>query len=149
MTRFLRRPRADRRLLALAAVLHVVVAIGVRMLPFRRVRRVLAWFGAAARRPSSIEHVDARAVLAVRAVAARLPGGTCLTDALVAQCLLARYGCETTLCFGVTRIPPAGRRFDAHAWLERDGATVIGARDIRYYPLQHSQLRCGPSPSAR
>ena len=99
-------------------------------------------------RPGAIEDVDARVVQAVRTVAAWLRGANCLTEALVAQCLLSRYQCETTLCFGVARDQPAGRPFDAHAWLERRGAGLIGARAVVYDPLRHPS-RCASSPSPR
>ena len=42
LTRFPGTSRADQRMLALAAVLYGVVAIAIRVLPFGRVRRVLA-----------------------------------------------------------------------------------------------------------
>ena len=77
-----------------------------------------------------------------------LPGATCLTEALIAGVLLRRSGCETTLCFGVSGAAPAGRPFDAHAWLERCGVTVIGARAIAYDPLA-SPHRCVSSPLPR
>ena len=149
LARFLRQSRADQRLLALAAVLHALVAIAVRLLPFGRVQRLLAAVAAIGPRPREVAHVDARVAQAVSTVAALLPGANCLTEALVAQCLLARYGRETTLCFGVARHRTDDRPFDAHAWLERGGATVIGARALRYDPLHPPHSRCGPSPLPR
>lgn len=149
LARFLRTSRADRRLLARAAVLQLLAAIAVRVLPFGRVQRLLAFSAAIGPRPGDVDHADARVVQAVQTVASHLPGANCLTDALVAQCLLARYGRETTLCFGVARQRPDARPFDAHAWLECGGATVIGARGIRYDPLQPCHSRCGPSPLPR
>jgi hypothetical protein len=149
LARFLGKSRADRRLLARAAVLQSVAAIAVRVLPFGRVQRLLASTAAIGPLPADLDQVDARVVQAVHAVARHLPGANCLTDALVAQSLLARYGRETTLCFGVARHRPDDRPFDAHAWLECGGATVIGARGIRYDPLQPPDRRCGPSPLPR
>ena len=148
LTTFLRKSRADQRMLALAAVLHVVVAIAVRVLPFGPVRRLLGHAAALGPRPRDVDAVDARVVQAVRTVASWLPGANCLTEALVAQCLLARYQHETTLCFGVARIRPAGRPFDAHAWLERRGSGLIGARAIVYDPLRPPN-RCVSSPPSR
>ena len=144
---FVRKSRADRRMLAHAGVLYAVVAVAVRVLPFGRVRRILGRIAALGPRPRGVENADARVVQAVRTVASVLPGANCLIDALVAQCLLARYQCETTLCFGVSRIHPAGRPFDAHAWLERGGSGLIGSRAIDYDPLRHPS-RCVPSPSS-
>ena len=153
LARFLRHSRAERRLLALAAVLHALVAIAVRLVPFGRVQGLLAAVAAIGPRPRKVAHfdahLDARVAQAVSTVAAFLPGANCLTEALVAQCLLARYGRETTLCFGVARHRTDDRPFDAHAWLERGGATVIGARAIRYDPLHPPHSRCGPSPLPR
>ena len=149
LTAFLRKPRADRRLLLLAAVLHPLVATGVRLLPFGWVRRGLDAAASAGPRPREVGgDVDARVVRAVRTISSILPGGNCLTDALVAQCLLARHAREATLCFGVSSIRPAGRPFDAHAWLERRGAGIIGARAIVYDPLRHPS-RCASSPLPR
>ncbi len=150
---FFRTSRADQRLLILAALLHVAVAIAVRVLPFGLVRRAL---GIAApgtgRRPvddAEADDAEARVIWAVRTVAFALPGATCLTEALVAQCLLAGYACETTLCFGVSRVTPAERPFDAHAWLERRGAIVIGASAIAYDSLHSRHSRCGFSAFPR
>jgi hypothetical protein len=145
---FQRRAPADRRLIALAAVLHVIVAVAIRALPFARVRALLDRLAVLGPRPRAITNVDARVVHAVHAVAARLPGATCLTEALVAQCLLARHRCETALCFGVARDRTNGRPFEAHAWLEQSGSGLIGARAIVYDPLRHPS-RCASSPSPR
>ena len=148
LMQFFRKSRADRRMLAQAGVLYAVVAIAIRVLPFGRVRRILGRIAALGPRPRGVENVDARVVQAVRTVASALPGANCLTEALVAQCLLARHQCESTLCFGVSRSQPAGRPFDAHAWLERRGSGLIGARAIAYDPLRHPS-RCVSSPSSR
>ena len=145
---YFRKSRADRRMIALAAVLHVAVAVAVRVLPFGRVRRALDCAAALGPRASGVADIDTRAVSAVRSVASILPGGNCLTEALVAQCLLAWYGCETMLCFGVSRERRPGRPFDAHAWLERGGAGLLGGRAIVYEPFRHPG-RCAPSLSPR
>ena len=148
LTKFLRKSPADRRMLAHAAALYVVTAIVLRVMPFGGVRRVLGHVAAIGSRPRDAGDVEARVVAAVRAVASFLPDGNCLTESLVAQCLLARYHRETTLCFGIARNRPAGRPFDAHAWLERRGARLTGARAIVYDPLRHPS-RCVSSPSPR
>jgi hypothetical protein len=63
------------------------------------------------------------AVWAVRAVAARVPRASCLTQAVAASLLLRRYGHEATLRLGVAR---RDRGLQAHAWVESGGRTVIG-----------------------
>jgi hypothetical protein len=136
LRKFFDQPIADRRLLLQAAVLHLVVAGAVRILPFGRVRRILRRVAACDASTRCAPDADLRVVRAVRTVASLLPGANCLTEALVAQCLLGRAGCETTLCFGVSGARPAARPFDAHAWLERAGrGVVIGARAIVYQPF--------------
>jgi hypothetical protein len=145
---FLHKSRADQRALLLAAALHVIVAIAVRVRPFGQVRRLLAAAAEWGPRPAVDENAEARIVRAVQTMTALLPGGNCLTEALVAQCLLARHRRETTLCFGLSSDALDGRPFDAHAWLEHRGATVIGARAIAYDPLR-SAGRCEPSLSSR
>ena len=148
LTKFLRKSPADQRMLALAAILHVVVTIAVRALPLGRVRQILGRVAAIATRRLGAADGDARVAQAVRTVSSVLPGATCLTEALVANCLLTRSPGETTLCFGVSRVRPAERPFDAHAWLERRGATLIGARAIAYDPLRPTS-RCVSSPLPR
>jgi hypothetical protein len=136
LRKFFDKPGADRRLLLQAALLHLFVAGAVRVLPFGRVRRVLGRVAACGARRLSAPDADVRVVRAVRTVASLLPGANCLTEALVAQCLLARAGCGTTLCFGVSGARPAARPFDAHAWIERAGhGVVIGARALTYEPF--------------
>ena len=148
--RFLRKPRADRWLLVSAAVLHAFVAIGIRVLPFGWVRRALdhaATFGPPTRvEDDVVDDHEVRVVRAVRTTASTLPGATCLTEALVARYLLMRCGSETTLCFGVSRVQPADRPFDAHAWIERAGKGVIGVGAIVYEPLRPPRT-CLPSQS--
>ena len=144
---FLRQPGPDRRLLLQAALLHLLVAAAVRVLPFGLVRRGLRLASAGAR-PARVDDVDAHVVRAVQTMTGILPGGNCLTDALVAQALLARYGLESALRVGVSPVRPSGRPFDAHAWLERRGSAIIGARALAYDPLRHPS-RCASLSSPR
>jgi len=148
LAKFCRRPSLDRRLLLSAAALHLCVAIGVRTLPFAWLRQALDRLGAFGAHARSAADIDARVVRAVRTVASLLPGANCLTDALVARCLLARHQCEATLCFGVSRVRPSDRPFDAHAWLEHGGSRLIGQRATAYDSFRHP-TRCASSPSAR
>ncbi len=60
---------------------------------------------------------------AVGVAARRVPGASCLTQALALQLLCRRRGYPTQLQIGVER---KGSRFRAHAWVERDGKVIIG-----------------------
>ncbi len=120
--------RADPRLAAEAAVLLVLIRTAFRLLPFAATDRWLARATAARvamrpdpTRPATAERVGA----AVRAAARRLPGTTCLAEALAAEAMLRRRGIPSTRHIGV-RAPARGRRLDAHAWLESDGTVIVG-----------------------
>ncbi len=64
----------------------------------------------------------------LQAAARRCPvGSTCLTRALAAQLLLRRGGIDSRLCIGVKR--DEQRKFEAHAWLERNGEVILGGSD--------------------
>jgi hypothetical protein len=146
---WLRKPGAERRLIASAAILHTSIAVAVRLLPFGRVQRVLKLVAPVSGVACADEaDLAARVSRAVRTVSSVLPGGTCLTDALVATVLLNRAGVETTLRVGVVRETPPDRPLDAHAWLEHGGATILGADAVSYLPLRPT-TRCAPSPSRR
>lgn len=147
LAKFFRKPAADRRMLVRAAVLYVIVAVAVRAVRFGRARGLVGRLAAMAPRPRDVEDVDARIVRAVGTVAS-LAGRHCLVEALVAQCLFAQHQREATLCVGIARRRPDDRPFDAHAWLERGGAGLVGARAVAYDPLRHPS-RCASSPPPR
>jgi hypothetical protein len=75
-----------------------------------------------------------RIAWAIRLPARRVPRASCLTQALAAQMLLARYGHRSRLRIGVGR-DTAGQ-FAAHAWVEVNGQLVIGGEIAHnYVPL--------------
>ena len=119
--RFRRLSAADRALLAEALPLLICVQAGLHVVPFASLRRRLE------RRRLSVEHPVDRIVWAVRAITRRLPGTTCLTQALVAHSMLRRHGHAPALRIGVRQ--PKSPTLDAHAWVECDGAIVIGTID--------------------
>jgi Transglutaminase-like superfamily len=136
LRKFVRLPAAERRLLVKAALLLAATRAGVWLLPFRTVRRVVARVADA---PAGFRSADGSSVdEVVRAVgrAGRLLScaSTCLTEALVAQVLLARRGHPASLRIGVAR--SEGGQFEAHAWVESDGMVMIGGNELgRYAPL--------------
>jgi hypothetical protein len=129
--RFRQLPSADRRLVLRA--LWSVVAIRARLAlrPFPDVDR------ATNRKPSTPKPgpvAPPRIAWAVRAVSRYVPGATCLTQALAARSLLAAEGTASRLQLGMARIDG---RPQAHAWLESDGAIVIGGEGhARFAPFK-------------
>ncbi|MBX3466782.1 MAG: lasso peptide biosynthesis B2 protein [Planctomycetes bacterium] len=118
-----------RLLLAEAFVASVVVRAALSGLPYAAAARVITraqpLIGRRPREPRRI-------VWAVRVAAARVPGATCLVQALVGQALLARSGRSSAVRFGVRR---GAAGVEAHAWLEHEGSALVGA-DERYAPFE-------------
>jgi hypothetical protein len=110
-----------RRLLPRAVAAVVATRIALGLLPFR-------WVASAARRPTerrrpAVAGEEPRDVTWAVAVAGRrVPGTTCLAQALALQFLLTRRGHVSHLRLGVAR---AAGDFHAHAWLEDEQGTVL------------------------
>lgn len=63
-----------------------------------------------------------------------VPGATCLVKALAARVLLARHGYRTECRLGVARHSKTDKIY-AHAWLEYQGAVVMGGEVSQYQAL--------------
>jgi Transglutaminase-like superfamily len=128
----------DRRVVAEAAVLLLLVRAGLSILPFNALRRGLRYYAGPARQTGVVseEHVR-RVAWAVTAVALRLPvRTTCLVESLAADAMLRRRGCACDLRFGVRRPQEGSGRFPAHAWIEHRGVVVLGDVDgLRDYAV--------------
>ena len=146
---------ADNALVAHALVVHLAVALLLRVIGLRRLTRLLprahrparlvvyatgggqGWrsHGACASRM----HADAesRVVWAVRTATHLVPAGrTCLTEALAAQHLLRRHGGDAMLRLGVSVCKVSDTLqtpIAAHAWLEAAGRIIIGGETAALY----------------
>lgn len=119
-------------LLASATVTLIAVRLALWVLPARVVLRSVA--DIADRCP--VKGVPAlraiwRVVWAVQLTSRRVPGASCLTQALAAKLLLARWGVHSQLHVGVARSEQG--HFQAHAWLEAVGRVVIGDVGLERY----------------
>jgi hypothetical protein len=116
-------------LLLWAAAWVVLVRLGLWVLPFRSVWRLVDRLGRV-RGPRRLAGAPApeRVRLAVWAVSRRLPACTCLPRALALHGLLAQLGYASTVRVGAARTPAGG--FSAHAWVERDGAPLEPAEGL-------------------
>ena len=124
--RFLALERGDRWLLAEAVILLGIIHAGIRTLPFATLSRVLA---GAKTRPVRSRHPRARIGWAITAASRLVPGRSCLSDALAADVMLCRRGCQSTLKLGVKKKDGAAVPLEAHAWVECDGVIVTGQID--------------------
>ena len=126
--------RADWRLAAETAGVVAAVRVGLWILPFRTVRRLVM---SSAIRPRTVRGrtcTAERIAWAVRGVSRYIPGASCLTQALAAELLLIRSGHPARLHIGVAR--GGGGEFAAHAWIECYGRVLVGgAGRWRYKPL--------------
>lgn len=126
-------------LLLLRAFGRVVEAtITVRCLPYFMLKRTLQ------RKPvcSGTESQDIsakRAIWAIEAVGARMPGATCLVKALAGRSLLAKCGYATELRIGVSK--DLTEKFVSHAWLELRGSAILGGETS---PLEYELINFPP-----
>ncbi len=129
---------AERHLLLQAMALLLVVSFALRTLPFRWADQLRGWFvDRRLGRGARVSPAPQRVTWAVAAAGRVLPRArTCLTQAIAAQILLARYGLSTQLCFGVVLREPANLL--AHAWLEHEGRILIGGEGSEGYVRLHA-----------
>jgi hypothetical protein len=128
MRKLRRLSSAERGLLLNATLLLVLYRVALWVLPWRRlaVSRPSAGTSRAAR--FSVERVE----WAVRAVGRRIPRATCLSQALALHHLLAREGYASSIHIGVAK--EVGAKFEAHAWVEHDGVTLLSsASELAHY----------------
>ena len=124
----LRRPPLQRRLLLTALGSVVVVRLALWCFPYRTVRRLTSVPVASTVTPlppvAGRDPLAGAVASAVRSASRYVPRATCLTQALVAERMLARRGRTSALRIGVAR--DTGGAFEAHAWLEYADTVIIG-----------------------
>jgi hypothetical protein len=126
LSRFLRLPSGERRLLTEAVLLLLLIQVSLKRVPFAMLRRLLVRSHAGSgRSPEADQLVVDQAVWAVTAASQRLSRWTtCLTRGLTLQAMLARRGCRARLHVGVGR--GVQGELEGHAWVEREGRVLIG-----------------------
>jgi hypothetical protein len=133
LRKFLHLSTVERRLLIKTALLLEAIKLGMRLLPFRTLRRLMSLVVDAPIKPQCEDHPSIERVAWAVQVASRYAPGvkTCLTQALATQVLLARRGYPALLHLGVTR--GEQEQFQAHAWVVAEGKVVIGGSEFRSY----------------
>jgi hypothetical protein len=132
--KFLRAGHKEQQTIISAAVLVTAIRIALWILPYRWIRAFL--LQCPARLHTRQAPVDVRIVVrAVRGVSRLVPGATCLTQAVATRIMLSLMGLPSDLRLGVARSSETGR-FEAHAWVDFEGRTIIGgALPGRYVQL--------------
>jgi hypothetical protein len=115
-----------------AGILVWIIRLALWIVPFAKLRRVVASVAQSRARRASRYSAD-QLSWAVRAVSRYVPRATCLTQALVLHILLRWEGLQSRIQIGVSK--DAGR-FEAHAWVESQDRVVIGDSGLqRYTPM--------------
>jgi hypothetical protein len=124
LQKYLRLTADERRLLRQAAFWLLKMRILLSTAPYERAQRLADQPQTASPDPLLTGKTIGRAV---DRAAKAIPRATCLVKALAAQAMLTRAGFRPTLELGVAR--SATKEFEAHAWLELDGAIVVGGQE--------------------
>jgi Transglutaminase-like superfamily len=130
--RFFQLGNEERRLLIRCSCVLAVIRVGLWLMSLRRLRAFIAraadWRRGAHR--SSRASVE-RIAWAVRAAARYVPGATCLHEALAAELMLVHNGHPARVRIGMAKTEK--RALEGHAWVESDGAVVLGGGDVARY----------------
>ena len=132
LRQFTELPASERKLLLRAFALVAATRLLLWTVPFRFARRLGSTRPAVF--PSLAKIPLKRLSWAVQAVARRIPGASCLTQALALRELMARAGHAADLRIGVGK---DANGLVSHAWLEHKGEILIGDNgDLdRYSPM--------------
>jgi len=136
LRKFLRLTTFERRLFIKVFLLLEFVKLGLWLLPFRTLLRLLSRVSKGPKKPRSTDRPSPEEIARFVEVASRYSPGikTCLTQALAAQVLLTRHDYPAFVYLGVLRRKQ--EEFQAHAWVESEGRIVVGGGDLeRYAPL--------------
>ncbi|SRR6266568_1331567 len=127
LRKLLRLSPAELSLVVQAALLLGAIGLGLRLLPFGRLRRLLDRLSRSGDGARPLGQLPAeRVAWAIERVSRVVPGTrSCLAQALAAQVLLARRGQEACVRIGVAR--DTDGPLHAHAWVESEGRIVVGA----------------------
>jgi hypothetical protein len=124
---------SDRRLLWEAGFFLLLARVELIILPFARIVAGLGTRGRSPAGENAGEQVR-RVRWAVEAVARHSPSPlTCLPQALAASWMLQARGHAPRMIYGVATDPAKG--FSAHAWVELEGAPVVGHRAARGFTV--------------
>jgi hypothetical protein len=116
---------SDKLLLVESMAMLSLIKVGLWLLPFRTLRRLLVKHEESSAVKAEDEQLIRNVTGSIKKIGLSLPlFKNCLNQALAAQVLLNRRGQRVKLCIGVAR--QDGEEFQAHAWLESHDRIVLG-----------------------
>ena len=135
----------ERRLLLQAFVILLLVAAGLHLMNFQRLRALLTRLSPVTQDVSGESVLQQAAILSrlVQAAAARMPFTiTCLVRSTALWFLLRRRGIASEIRIGVNRQDSG---FQAHAWVEIDGIVINDRGDIQqqFVPFEQTTMPDG------
>ena len=123
----------EKYLLIKTLLLLWAVRIVLWILPFSIIQKIMSKFTLISDESNSSHNISiGRLTWAVNVMSRYTPKATCLTKALTAQILLARYHYSSNIRIGVSKYEG---ELEAHAWLEANGEIVLGKSEIEYTPI--------------
>jgi hypothetical protein len=128
--KFLNLSSDERRLFIKTWVLLGVIKLGLELVPFSTLRKLLFKLTSLLRNLGK-DFSEEYLVWSVAVASPYVPKTTCLAQALAAQLLLQRAGYQARLHIGVNY--GIGGRLEAHAWVESKGRILIGGFDTNRY----------------
>lgn len=141
LAKFVRLAKGERALIVMAALTLAAVKAGLSLLSFATVRRLTKHGRVGGRRLLSAPRPSVEKISwAVEAMSRRIPSATnCLVRALATEYMLRRFGYPSELRIGVAKTEAGA--ITAHAWVESEGAVVIGEFELgRYVVLSGSNV---------
>lgn len=122
--RFLNLNKQERQLLIQAYVLLMFIRLGLFLLPFQTLKKILKRVSQILKPADS--QITTRSIAQVINRSSRFCPGTvmCLAKALATNTLMNIYGFPSQLHIGVAK--GQDNRLEAHAWVEAEGKVVVG-----------------------
>ncbi len=116
--------------------------LGIRFLTLRRLLRAYGHLSVCVSAPTADAVRVEEVIRAVRSGSRFAVHSTCLVEALTAEAMLRRRGCQCALRIGMRVTEGGASRLLAHAWIERDGTVLFGDTDdlAEYVPFPANAL---------
>jgi hypothetical protein len=125
LSNFIKLP-AEEKILSIEAFFFIVaVRLALWLIPFRLFQKFAVENLSGRARQDETDWAKIKKIARlVGRVNGLLPFTTCLTQALAALLMIKLSGQESELKIGVAK--SGGRKFEAHAWLEKNGRIILG-----------------------
>lgn len=128
---FFRLSKLEKIILIKALILLWIVRIMLWALPFQTLQTIIKKLNSTEENKIHSVHIE-KLIWAVEVMSAYTLCATCLTRALAAQILLAKYNYSSNIKIGVSKNKG---EFEAHAWLESEDITILGKCGTEYVPI--------------